>query len=81
MEIRVVLTPQAERDLLSIGRYIARADTRAAYRFCNELVAAAESLRTFPDRHGEFVKHPNIRKRPYQTYIIFYKIYDKEQIV
>jgi plasmid stabilization system protein ParE len=74
MEFRVSLTPKAEKDLQQIGFYIARTDVRTAYRFCDELVFAAETLRTFPDRHGSFVKRPNIRKVPYQAYLIFYKI-------
>jgi plasmid stabilization system protein ParE len=74
MEFRVTLTPKAERDLQLIGRYIAQTDVRTSYRFCDELVFAAETLQTFPDRHGSFVKRPNIRKLPYRAYLIFYKI-------
>ena len=81
MEFRVSLTPKAERDLEHIGRYIARTNVDAAYRFCDELVFATETLQTFPHRHGTFARRPNIRKIPYEAYLIFYKIDEKNKTV
>jgi plasmid stabilization system protein ParE len=81
MEFQVTLTSKAERDLERIGRYIARTDSDAAHRFCDELVFAAETLQTFPNRHGTFAKRPNIRKIPYDAYVIFYKINEANQTV
>jgi toxin ParE1/3/4 len=81
MEFQVSLTPQARRDLDRIGHYIALTDTDAAHRFCDELVFAAESLQNFPHRHGNFAKRPNIRKLPYESYLIFYKIDEENRTV
>ena len=81
MEFQVTLTSKAERDLEQIGRYIARTDEGAAHRFCDELVFATETLRTFPHRHGNFARRPNIRKIPYEAYVIFYKIDEDNRTV
>ena len=78
MEFQVSLTLQAERDLERIGRHISRDNELAARTFCQELMFEAKSLRTFPQRLGRFAKRPNIRKMPYQAYLIFYKI-DEDQ--
>ena len=49
--------------------------------FCRKLLARARSLTTFPYRHGSWAKQPNIRKVPLGNYVIYYKIYDEEEIV
>jgi plasmid stabilization system protein ParE len=74
MDFGFKITDRARRDLLSIWKFIARDNRLAADRFYEELMTAAESLRRFPDRHGCSIKRPNIRKLPYQHYLIFYKI-------
>ena len=76
MEFQVSLSLQSKRDLKQIGHYIAQTDVEAAHRFCDQLVLAAESLRNFPSRHGSFARGPNIRKVPFKSYLIFYRIND-----
>jgi len=81
MDFGFKVTSQAQRDLRAIWRYIANDDLRVAYRFCDELYSAAESLQNFPHRHGNLVKRPNIRKLPYKAYLIFYKIDEETRTV
>ncbi len=75
------MTSQALRDLKEIGGYAQKLDLTDADEFAQRLLEQAESLTTFPFRHGTFVGQQNIRKVPFRSYIIFYKIYEKDQVV
>ncbi len=81
MDFRFKIASQAKRDIKSIWRYIARDNASNATAFCDELFLVAESLKSFPLRHGSFVKRPNIRKVAYEAYLIFYKIDEENQTV
>ena len=81
MDFGFKVTSQARRDLRNIWRYIAQDDPLAATHFCEELFLVAESLQRFPRRHGSFAKRPNIRKIPYESYLIFYKIDEESHTV
>ena len=48
--MRVVWSPSALRDIRHIYRYIARFNQRAAEDLARELVAAGDSLESFPQR-------------------------------
>jgi toxin ParE1/3/4 len=81
MAYQIIVTAKAERDLENIRDFIARDNPDAADTFCAELVREAKALRTFPHRAGTFAKRPNIRKIPYQSYLIFYKTIEKNQTI
>ena len=81
MAYQIIITARAERDLENIRNFIARDNPEAADDFCAKLVREAKSLRTFPHRIGTFAKRPNIRKMPYQAYLIFYKLGDEARTV
>ncbi len=81
MAFRIKISSQALRDLKSIGNFVAADDPIAAGDFDEKLLARAQSLTTLPNRHGVWIKEPNIRKMPLGNYVIYYKIYDTEQIV
>jgi plasmid stabilization system protein ParE len=74
VDYRFKVAAQAWRDFNGIWRHIAREDVSNARDFGERLMLKAESLKSFPERHGSFSKRRNIRKLPYRSYIIFYKI-------
>jgi plasmid stabilization system protein ParE len=75
------VTQRARRDLQSIWRHISRDNVPAADRFCDRLLLAAESLQSFPHRHGALAILPGIRKVAFETYLIFYEIDDESHTV
>ncbi len=81
MEFRLKVTFQARRDFNAIAQHIGRDDPRVATDFGARLLAQAESLTTFPYRHGFWAGQQQVRKVPFPPYIIFYKIHDKEGVV
>jgi len=81
MDFGYKVTARARNDLLRVWKHIAKDNHDSANRFREELMLAAKSLRTFPQRHGGFVKRPNIRKLPYGNYLIFYKINEDTHVV
>jgi len=81
VEFRLKITAQARRDFNSIGRYISPEDPAAIGEFGVRLLARVDSLTTFPHRHGSFIGQRNIRKVPFRSYIIYYKIYEEERVV
>jgi plasmid stabilization system protein ParE len=81
MEFRLKITIQARRDFNMITRHIGRNNPRAAIDFGSKLLIRAESLTTFPNRHGSWAGQQNIRKVTFDPYVIYYKIYDDEQVV
>jgi toxin ParE1/3/4 len=72
---RVRLSRPAERDLLDIGRYIARDNPDAADRFLELITEKLEMLARSPEigRHREEVA-PRLRSFPVGRYVIFYRI-------
>jgi len=77
MEFRLKITIQARRDFNSIADLTA-SDSKD---FGERLLALAQSLTTFPYRHGSWAGNPYIRKVPFASYVIFYKIHEKERVV
>jgi len=59
--VQVVWSPSALRDIRHIYSYIARFNRRAAEDLARELVAAGDSLETFP-RRGRAVRGTNLRE-------------------
>ncbi len=72
--MRVVWSPSALRDIRHIYRYIARFNQRAAEDLARELVAAGDSLESFPQR-GRPVPGAHLREWALvYPYIIRYRI-------
>jgi toxin ParE1/3/4 len=81
MDFELKITLQARRDIRNIWQFIARDDIQVTDSFCAELFLAASSLQNFPHRHGSLARRPNIRKFPYGSYLIFYKIDEDSRLV
>ena len=81
MEYGYKITTKARRDLVRIWKYIAKDDVVQATRFREELLVAAESLQLFPFRHGSLFHRATVRKYPYKSYLIFYKINEETRSI
>jgi toxin ParE1/3/4 len=72
----VVLTAEAESDLETIAEYVAQDSVKAALSLVHELrqkcLALAEAPRGYPlvPRY----EHHGIRRRPFNSYLIFYRV-------
>jgi len=76
MDRKVFLSSGALSDLERIVAYIASADVRAAERMGNQLLDAALSLTTFPER-GRVVpefRRPELREIIFRSYRIIYRV-------
>ena len=78
----VKLTTEAERDLETIGDYIARDNPERAISFIAELRDACLGLADFPDRFPLVPRYANhgVRHRAHRNYLIFY-IVEAERVV
>jgi plasmid stabilization system protein ParE len=81
VEFRLKITAQARRDFNSIWRYTSPDDLIAVSEFGEGLLRRAESLTTFPNRHGSLIGQRNIRKVPFGSYIIYYKVHEDDRVV
>jgi plasmid stabilization system protein ParE len=76
MDFKVFLSLQALNDLERIVTYIALGDVAAATRIGNQLLSAALSLSTFPER-GRVVpefRRPELREIVLRSYRIIYRV-------
>jgi plasmid stabilization system protein ParE len=76
MDFKVFLSSNALSDLERIVAYIARVDVRASERMGNQLLDAALSLTTFPER-GRVVpefRRPELREIIFRSYRIIYRV-------
>jgi plasmid stabilization system protein ParE len=71
------MTSRALRDLEAICDHLSGTSSD----FGERLLDRAHSLTTFPYRHGAWFGRQNIRKVPFESYIIFYKIDDDTETV
>lgn len=74
--MKVVLTDEARRDLEDIGDYIAQDNPRRARSCVRDLIDAARHIGDGPEGFplvGRY-RHPNVRRRVYGNYPIFYRI-------
>ncbi len=81
--MKVVLTDSAKFDLQDIADYIAKDSPRRALTFTDELLDAAEALGEFSKAYPLVPRyeHQGYRRRPYGSYLIFYRIMDDEVVV
>lgn len=76
MDFKVFLSPDALSDLERIVVYIGLDDVAAAARMGNQLLDAALSLTTFPER-GRMVPEfhrPELREIVFRSYRIIYRV-------
>ena len=78
MIYKVILTPQAQRNLTSIAVYIAKDDPVRAITFVDELQQRIQSLKTRPARHG-FVS--GYRRIVHGNYLIVYEVREAQGAV
>lgn len=76
--MRVVLTAEAEADLERIGDHIAADNPGRAATFVRDLVQRCLSLADMPKAFplAQAHAHTGIRRRPYGSYAIFYRVGD-----
>ncbi len=81
--MRVVISDTAEAELEKIGDYIAKDSPRRAVTFIDELQEAALSLGEYPEAYPLIPRyeHRGYRRRPYGSYLIFYRIMGDEVVV
>lgn len=74
--MKVIITPQAERDLAAIGDHIARDNQRRATSFVRELIEKCLGLAQFPERFPliERYRAIGLRRRVHGNYLIFYRV-------
>jgi plasmid stabilization system protein ParE len=72
----VEFAAEAERDLESIGDWIARDNPERAASFVNELLRACLELAEFPERFPIVPRYAErgIRHRVHGNYLIFYRV-------
>jgi plasmid stabilization system protein ParE len=72
----VRLLPEAEEDLESIADYIARDAPKRAISFTAELRAQVNGLAAMAESFpfARLARHPQVRRRTYRRYGIFYSI-------
>ncbi|HEY5042602.1 MAG TPA: type II toxin-antitoxin system RelE/ParE family toxin [Verrucomicrobiae bacterium] len=81
MDFKVFLSDDALSDLERIVAYITPHNAVAAGRIGNQLLGAALSLRTFPER-GRMVpefRRPELREIIFRSYRIIYRMNDSDQ--
>ncbi len=78
--MKVDFTPAARLDLIEIGDYLRQEAPRRASSFVKELVAKARNIGRTP--YGfqlvERYAHRGVRRRPHRTYVIFYRVEDRQ---
>src|SRR5664279_1340917 len=74
MDFKVIYQPLALDDLERIVRHIAEKDLQAANRLGMSLLDRAETLAQFPERGGNVLSRPGVKKLVRAPYLIFYRV-------
>ncbi len=78
MKRRLVISAEAQRDLLSVRDYIASDNPARAASYLDELLERCESIVDFPFAAPENLRnHANWRAIPYGSYVILYSVTDR----
>ena len=81
MQTRVIISDEAENDLLEIGRYIAKKSSlKKALEYMDFLEDRARSLADFPGKGRVYEPFP-YRVLPVNSYLIFYRIEDDQVLI
>jgi len=76
--MRVILSREAIEDLVAIGEHISEFNPGRAASFLAELQIKCFELSSAPFAYERLVHrtNPEIRRRPYGNYLIFYRVID-----
>ena len=74
--MKLIVTAEAERDLRTIGRWIAQDNPQRAITFVRELRRACLRLKEFPEKHPLLARQSTsgLRRQVHGNYLIFYRI-------
>jgi toxin ParE1/3/4 len=74
--MKIYFTPEALRDLETIGDWIATDNPRRAISFVEELVSSCSEILSYPEKYPLAPRYENegLRKKVYRNYLIFYRI-------
>jgi toxin ParE1/3/4 len=78
---QVIIGRAAERDLINIGRYIARDNPVASEQFVLGLIHEAKSLANFPNRGGHYKDRPGTRFIVAGNYLVIYRVLEENKEV
>ena len=81
MAYQVIVGPVAERDLISIARYIARDNPTAAEKIIGQLIQETSSLANFPNRGGLYKDRPGARFTVVGQYLVVYRVFESSKEV
>lgn len=77
--MKVRFTALADRDLETIGDWIAQDDPQRAASFVRELRKAAAGLSRYPQRYPTVPGLPiEVRKKSYRDYLVLYRVNETE---
>ena len=78
--MRVIVTEPASHDLVDIGRHVAQDNPSAALNLIEQILDGCDSLADNPLRYPQ-TGVMGLRKRPHGSYLIFYRVSDRVEIV
>jgi toxin ParE1/3/4 len=82
--MKLLITPEARRDLESIGDWIANDSPLRALTFVEELESACAEILLFPEKYPIAIRYEKIalRRKVHGNYLIFYRVVtDQVQII
>jgi toxin ParE1/3/4 len=74
--MKLFVTPEAQRDLESIGDWIAKDNPKRAVAFAAELEFSCTEILSYPEKYPLVLDHVKIelRKKVHGNYLIFYRL-------
>ena len=74
--MRPYFTPEARRDLISIGDWIARDNPTRSERFVEDLILSCEEILNFPEKYPFVTQFESrgLRRKVHGNYLIFYRV-------
>lgn len=78
--MRVFITEPASQDLTDIGDHVAQDNPSAALTLIEALLSASYALADHPFRYPE-AGVMGLRKRPHGSYLIFYRVSERAEVV
>ena len=77
MKRQLVISAEAQRDLLRIRDYIADDNPSRAETYLDELLGRCVAIADFPFAAPETLRRPGWRAAPYGFYVIFYMVTER----
>jgi toxin ParE1/3/4 len=82
--MKLLITPEARRDLESIGDWIAKDSPLRAVAFVEELELSCAEILLFPEKYPVAIRYEKmaLRRKVHGNYLIFYRVVtDQVQII